>query len=294
MKPNLLLVLFTIFIVSSGVSAYQKVLLQNVQSLVLYNNEMTTARRASPIPQLQCSGYYCSYNRPETVFCKNVGFDGRDVNWNCEAQLAAGLYFGKMIVNCEGFDYPNDSYIVDGSCGLEYTLKGTPFNHNRRHRLFDGIIDFVCVALLISLVFVALVYAGLNTYDFSYYNYYGYHPRHRWGNRFFGNYYYYDNYHPHHVPSSPPPTFNTGYATTSRRSHNQDNHNSYSAASSAPPMDTTPATGYATTSRRSHNQEQPSPADSSAHESKSNVESRRRGAFSSETFSAGFANTKRR
>lgn len=33
--------------------------------------------------------------------------------------------FGKVEVSCEGFDYPDDPYVLRGSCGLEYTLELT-------------------------------------------------------------------------------------------------------------------------------------------------------------------------
>ena len=33
--------------------------------------------------------------------------------------------FGNVEVICEGYDYPDDPYILKGSCGLEYTLEYT-------------------------------------------------------------------------------------------------------------------------------------------------------------------------
>ena len=33
--------------------------------------------------------------------------------------------FGKVQVSCEGYDYPDDPYILAGSCGLEYTIDRT-------------------------------------------------------------------------------------------------------------------------------------------------------------------------
>jgi len=33
--------------------------------------------------------------------------------------------FGKISVSCEGYDYPEDPYILAGSCGLEYTIDRT-------------------------------------------------------------------------------------------------------------------------------------------------------------------------
>lgn len=43
--------------------------------------------------------------------------------WECKANMDASYRFGKIEVSCEGFDYPDDPYILKGSCGLEYTLE---------------------------------------------------------------------------------------------------------------------------------------------------------------------------
>lgn len=57
------------------------VLLQNVQTLTLYRGRYTTARRSSPVPQLQCVGGSagCHAFVPEVVQCQNRGWDGVDV-----------------------------------------------------------------------------------------------------------------------------------------------------------------------------------------------------------------------
>jgi len=103
----------------------EKVRLTDVQSLTLYKNQYTTGRRAPPIPQLKCLGgtaskltdYY-----PDVVQCYNRGSDGDDVQWECKADLDNSVKFGKLNVYCEGYDYPDDPYILKGSCGLEYYL----------------------------------------------------------------------------------------------------------------------------------------------------------------------------
>ena len=33
--------------------------------------------------------------------------------------------FGKISVSCEGYDYPDDPYVLAGSCGLDYTIDRT-------------------------------------------------------------------------------------------------------------------------------------------------------------------------
>ena len=84
---------------------------------------MTNARRSSPVPQLTCKGGPCQY-APETAMCRNIGFDGQDVTWQCEAELPKGVKFGKVEVSCEGHSSRDDEYVLKGSCGLEYSLVG--------------------------------------------------------------------------------------------------------------------------------------------------------------------------
>lgn len=55
--------------------------LRDVQVLTLYKGRHTTARRSSPVPQLQCVGGSagCQAFVPEVVQCQNKGWDGVDV-----------------------------------------------------------------------------------------------------------------------------------------------------------------------------------------------------------------------
>ena len=96
--------------------------LQDVKVLTLRAGEMTTGRRVSPLPQLQCVGGSGAGHghEPSMVQCHNMGWDGQDVNWQCKAELDSRVKFGKMEVICEGYDYPEDESILRGSCGLEY------------------------------------------------------------------------------------------------------------------------------------------------------------------------------
>jgi hypothetical protein len=55
---------------------------------------MTAGRRTSPVPQLYCIGGSAQGRfEPETVLCKNVGFDGHDVQWQCEAEMPEDVSF---------------------------------------------------------------------------------------------------------------------------------------------------------------------------------------------------------
>ncbi|KAI4894069.1 hypothetical protein NFI96_022943 [Prochilodus magdalenae] len=103
------------------------VLLRDVQVLTLYRGRYTAARRTSPIPQLQCIGGSagCGSFTPEVVQCQNKGWDGVDVQWECKADMDNWYRFGRVEVSCEGFNSPDDPYVLQGSCGLEYTLELT-------------------------------------------------------------------------------------------------------------------------------------------------------------------------
>ncbi|KAI1888237.1 hypothetical protein AGOR_G00182960 [Albula goreensis] len=113
------------------------VLLRDVQALTLYKGRYTTARRTSPVLQLQCVGGSagCGSFVPEVVQCQNKGWDGIDVQWECKTDMDNAYRFGRIEVTCEGFNHPDDPYILKGSCGLEYTLELT---EQGRHRSGGG------------------------------------------------------------------------------------------------------------------------------------------------------------
>lgn len=109
------------------------VLLRDVQALTLYRGRYTTARRSSPVPQLQCVGGSagCKAFVPEVVQCQNKGWDGVDVQWECKTDMDNAYRFGRIEVSCEGYSHPDDPYILKGSCGLEFTLDLTDEGRRR-------------------------------------------------------------------------------------------------------------------------------------------------------------------
>ncbi|XP_062895241.1 store-operated calcium entry-associated regulatory factor [Mobula hypostoma] len=102
----------------------ERVLLREVQALTLYSGRYTSGRRASPVPQLHCVGGTAGCNSfiPQVVQCYNKGWDGYDVQWECKADMDIAYRFGAVTVSCEGYNFPEDPYILRGSCGLEYVL----------------------------------------------------------------------------------------------------------------------------------------------------------------------------
>ena len=55
----------------------------------------------------------------------------------CKSDMDNLYRFGSVEVVCEGYDYPDDPYILKGSCGLEYTLELTKEGHNRQNNNHD-------------------------------------------------------------------------------------------------------------------------------------------------------------
>lgn len=140
-----------------------RVLLETLSAITLEQGKMTTSRRVSAIPQLRCVGGSagCHGWQPRVVQCLNRGSDGYDVQWECKTEMDENYQFGRIQVLCEGFNSPNDPYILRGSCGLEYELDwSSQHSHNDHdyHRsysqppssqwlgfsLTDGIMIAVC------------------------------------------------------------------------------------------------------------------------------------------------------
>ncbi|XP_009994270.1 PREDICTED: store-operated calcium entry-associated regulatory factor [Chaetura pelagica] len=110
----------------------RRVLLREVQALTFHRGQHTASRRAAAVPQLQCTGGSAGCSRvPDVVQCYNKGWDGYDVQWQCKADLEKAYRFGQIEVSCEGYDYPDDPYILRGSCGLLFRLELTEEGERR-------------------------------------------------------------------------------------------------------------------------------------------------------------------
>ena len=132
----------------------RKVLLSDVDALTLRSGRYTTGRRSSPIPQISCVGGSagCSYI-PSVIQCENKGSDGVDAQWECKAEMDSGYSFGETNVACEGYDYPDDPYILAGSCGVDFTLDRT---RNGGSRQIHSESNFFGSAIVILLMVVCL------------------------------------------------------------------------------------------------------------------------------------------
>lgn len=105
--------------------AGEKIQLSKVQSLTLRAGLQTSHRRVSAIPQLQCIGGSAKgLYEVDVMRCKNSGssFGSEDIEWTCTASLPEEFKLGSTDVICEGYDSPDDPYVLKGSCGVEYRL----------------------------------------------------------------------------------------------------------------------------------------------------------------------------
>jgi hypothetical protein len=105
--------------------ANDAVLLSKVRALTFHDGKLTTARRVDPIPQLTCTGGNAKgLYAVDVMRCENSGaeYDSEDIQWTCKASLPPEFKLGSTEVICEGYDSPNDPYVLRGSCGVEYRL----------------------------------------------------------------------------------------------------------------------------------------------------------------------------
>ncbi|KAL9950927.1 hypothetical protein ACROYT_G043500 [Oculina patagonica] len=126
----------SLFIVPAlGWGSSDKIRLTDVNVVTLHQGRMTNSRRTHPVPQLKCVGGSagCSAFNPSAVQCYNRGSDGYDVQWECKADMDSQYRFGEIAVNCEGYDYPDDPYVLKGSCGLEYTIDVVDHGGHHQH-----------------------------------------------------------------------------------------------------------------------------------------------------------------
>lgn len=103
-----------------AVAAAQRVPLRNVESLVFEAGKMTAGRRTAPVPQM------VQTNRRDigvrSIYCRNVGWDGQNVNWECRLPDDVPARLGAFAIECEGYDYAGDANHLAGSCGIRYEL----------------------------------------------------------------------------------------------------------------------------------------------------------------------------
>ncbi|KAF4551015.1 Hypothetical protein D9617_15g043690 [Elsinoe fawcettii] len=138
------------------------ILLSKVKTVTFRNGKQTTHRRVSPIPQLRCVGGNAkkwAHEHVDAVRCRNVGsdYDVNDVQWTCEANLPEEFKLGSTEVVCEGYDSPDDPYVLKGSCGLEYRLQLTEhgeavYGYTSENTWTDTLIGFAVLTFILGVI----------------------------------------------------------------------------------------------------------------------------------------------
>lgn len=133
---RLLLALVCLIATTCAAPGKDAIRLSNVKTLTLHAHRLTSARRVSPIPQLNCIGpsqKLCNLYEPEVMRCTNQGhdYDVEDVQWTCTADLPPEFKLGATDVICEGYRNANDEWVLKGSCGVEYRMLLTELGEKR-------------------------------------------------------------------------------------------------------------------------------------------------------------------
>lgn len=126
--PNIKIMKFfwgvLVLLCAAALADERRVLLRDIPTLLFEEGKMSTAFRTDPVPQLvQTAGPRVHVPR---IWCKNAGWDGRRVLWECRLPDDVPARLGKFEVTCEGFERAGDPYILAGSCGIEYELAAAP------------------------------------------------------------------------------------------------------------------------------------------------------------------------
>lgn len=76
----------------------------------------------------------------DVMRCTNAGsdYDDDNVQWTCKASLPPEFKLGSTDVSCEGYDSPEDPYVLKGSCGVSYRLVLTEEGERKYGRRADG------------------------------------------------------------------------------------------------------------------------------------------------------------
>lgn len=157
--------IFVIFLLLAVKSTHgQRIKLKDIEVLTLYKDKLTASNRLGAIPQLKCVGSFsnCYHFSPNVVQCYNKGFDGIEVQWECKAELDSRVHFDMVKVTCEGYDSDIDSYVLAGSCGLEYSIetafKGQKHFADYYHR---DLYETSKLSNFLSLAIIAIIILGV-------------------------------------------------------------------------------------------------------------------------------------
>jgi len=160
-----LIILFFIFIFFSYGYGQDRILLRDIDILLLHKNEWTIGRRNESIPQLNCIGgeAILESHKIDSIVCKNIGFDDTNIIWNCTINPITNIKLGSIDILYEGYDYPSDPFILKSSCAIKYTLdyKNNTSNNKEKYDSSKFIWLVIILIILFGLLMVLTILEGI-------------------------------------------------------------------------------------------------------------------------------------
>jgi hypothetical protein len=91
--------------------------------------------------------------------CVNQGssYTSEDIEWACSAALPPTLRLERTEVICEGYESPDDPYVLRGSCGVEYSLGLTEEGMRRYPHLAKKAREVDWSGVLFGILFVGVL-----------------------------------------------------------------------------------------------------------------------------------------
>lgn len=162
--------LFVILLLSlSFVSAARgRVHMSDINAVTFTSGYRTRSRRGETYPQMQLDRHTPRAIRrasPSSIQCYQQAYNAfnGESHWECVADLPRGVKLGNFHISCEGYDYPGDEFVLDGSCAINYRLERakssykysssfTPITEKRSFELSE-----MLVVVFIVVVFIVLI-----------------------------------------------------------------------------------------------------------------------------------------
>lgn len=118
--------LFLFFLLDACLSI-QPIHMRDMEVLSFYRDGMTGTLRGQAIPQMVLVTPYVPEDTiPKEIICKNIGWDGLNVHWDCTADMKEDWGITNPTISCEGWTGPGDEYVVPGSCSISYSIEHHP------------------------------------------------------------------------------------------------------------------------------------------------------------------------
>lgn len=132
--------------------AFTRVFRGSLRQITMTTGKPTTSKKGEVHNQVECYSdprQICAEYGPKAIRCNNSNpANHPDPKWNCEPiDWSIRHQIVESQINCEGWDKPDDSYVVQDSCYIKIRM------------IYDRVqvhVDRSPLSLLIPLVFIAV------------------------------------------------------------------------------------------------------------------------------------------